>query len=950
MNNRLIRYALTYCVIGIFIAISSYPLFAAISSDPGKIGIGARALGLGNAYTALSNDASAIFTNPAGLTLIDNVQFTSMYTNLFSEFDYKQLGCTFPLGSGMGGAGMIGSSIDNIPIVPAASTENMRPQATKKVSFHDDIFYFSYAENITRQVSPFKLQGDVLLGGSLKYFNKGSAELNGFSGFGINADLGLLYKWNPDITFGCLYKNFLPHLGFIGSVKWDKTEDTLPSLLRLGSSVKLNNYNAIFNIDSDIDLSMQKPLLFHLGSEWKPINAFAFRVGVDQLMNPIGNGVYKDIGVYSNYTLGCGIEIAGIRFDYAYRAYYDEEPNHFFSFAYLGFPSDFTWINKPSRVANQSFGEANFIPADITIVSPDRNIITSKSEITIIGVATERVTININDKNYIVSGSHDSPTFSCKIPIPNLGRNTIAISIKQNDSDYPIYNKKVIRLPETGIIRTSDISKLIIESETSFGHNDTIPRNEFIKNIFALANIGPDKNNLGKNEFKPYVDIAVKNNLIALPNNQLLFLNKDITWGEALSFIEKLEGYPVKPSQDKYAHWAATYIKAAKDRQLIPFDWNNSPDSPITGRDLSDLLNRTLIGKSKVKETLDWLSGDEDITFDTGRKTVKLNKNQVLENTIRPLAMNNLRNDGSRLSKLFQDRNSTPGVIPFRRPERPADTAPPPNPATAINNKLSFPALQPNSPATNAEKNISTPQSFSVPAQVIRPMETDSKYSNPEAPAANTRFSRERENSAQGTTQTFPGNNNIAPLAPNITESVANNRFSQDIIKTANPERPPIPTVKPEVKAATNVANLNNSENKEIQRQQPEAKPEERTLRNIADLKELPEQPTYETSQDKNQPFNPEAQDTLGKYLVPHFPADNTIIVEINIDPKQIMKIAALLEAAKLSPRIYAAEMNEVTVYELFLPEIADTEVQRSIIKQLRKLGYAAYQNNTYKN
>ena len=40
-----------------------------------KIGVGARALAMGGAYTATSNDATALYWNPAGLSSLKKMKF-----------------------------------------------------------------------------------------------------------------------------------------------------------------------------------------------------------------------------------------------------------------------------------------------------------------------------------------------------------------------------------------------------------------------------------------------------------------------------------------------------------------------------------------------------------------------------------------------------------------------------------------------------------------------------------------------------------------------------------------------------------------------------------------------------------------------------------------------------------------------------------------------------------
>ena len=44
-----------------------------------RMGVGARALGMGGAFTAVADDATASYWNPAGLTKIENIEATFMY-------------------------------------------------------------------------------------------------------------------------------------------------------------------------------------------------------------------------------------------------------------------------------------------------------------------------------------------------------------------------------------------------------------------------------------------------------------------------------------------------------------------------------------------------------------------------------------------------------------------------------------------------------------------------------------------------------------------------------------------------------------------------------------------------------------------------------------------------------------------------------------------------------
>ncbi len=56
------------------------------------IGFGARPMGMGGAFTGLSDDANAIFWNPAGLARLQNSQLTFMHTRQFGLIPYTLLG------------------------------------------------------------------------------------------------------------------------------------------------------------------------------------------------------------------------------------------------------------------------------------------------------------------------------------------------------------------------------------------------------------------------------------------------------------------------------------------------------------------------------------------------------------------------------------------------------------------------------------------------------------------------------------------------------------------------------------------------------------------------------------------------------------------------------------------------------------------------------------------
>jgi hypothetical protein len=62
-----------------------------------KIGVGARAMALGGAAVASTNDAFSLYWNPSALTKISHVTVAGVYTNWFADIDHQFLGLVIPV-------------------------------------------------------------------------------------------------------------------------------------------------------------------------------------------------------------------------------------------------------------------------------------------------------------------------------------------------------------------------------------------------------------------------------------------------------------------------------------------------------------------------------------------------------------------------------------------------------------------------------------------------------------------------------------------------------------------------------------------------------------------------------------------------------------------------------------------------------------------------------------
>lgn len=154
------------------------------------IGVNARALGLSNAYTSVSEDASSIYWNPAGLTRLKNsLDISLMHNEHFGgivKYDFGAIGIKAGEKNGLG-FGVIRSGVDNIPntLELIDSDGRIRYDRITAFSVADYAFFLSFARKM-----PVK---GLSVGGSMKVLHRNIGEFGKGWGFGI--DLGAQYQY-----------------------------------------------------------------------------------------------------------------------------------------------------------------------------------------------------------------------------------------------------------------------------------------------------------------------------------------------------------------------------------------------------------------------------------------------------------------------------------------------------------------------------------------------------------------------------------------------------------------------------------------------------------------------------------------------------------------------------------------------------------------------------------
>ncbi|MCX5751688.1 MAG: PorV/PorQ family protein [Candidatus Saganbacteria bacterium] len=295
-----------------------------------QVGVGAKSLSLGKAQVAAVGDAASIFNNPAALSEIKKVSFTTMAGTLMQDVPYQVFGIANPFWFGTVGVGYIGASMGSIRLT---TMRGPTPEVVGSTNYGSSALVFSYAKEINNHLS---------FGTNLKMLSQGasitSASLEGASGAGWTMDFALKYKALPWCFLGLNAQNV-----FGSKFSWQRNgvQETIPIMVKAGTQLCLVGKEAPYlwseqslylNLDADYNASYNRPLLWHTGLEWWPMYLLALRIGFDQQYKAEGSG----FGATSNLTAGVGVYLKGFSFDYAYHSYNGlaENSAHFFSIGF----------------------------------------------------------------------------------------------------------------------------------------------------------------------------------------------------------------------------------------------------------------------------------------------------------------------------------------------------------------------------------------------------------------------------------------------------------------------------------------------------------------------------------------------------------------------------------------------------------------------------------------
>jgi len=234
---------------------------------------GARATAMGGAFTAVSDDATAVFWNPAGLGMTDGFKLTGMGTRLFSVDGLSENVVSFTYSgwerTGIG-AGWARTGVDEV------YDEN-----TFVVSAGRQVLTDGFAVGGTFRLYRLAAPG-------YEYYNDPNFE-DGAQDYAF--DLGFLYR-APTWSAACVFRNIgQPEMSLISTTE---ERDPITSEIRLGGAYTFREVMLIsgeVRIPNEVPSYYTRSVRYALGTEIWFVGAFALRAGINDGKATAGLGL-----------------------------------------------------------------------------------------------------------------------------------------------------------------------------------------------------------------------------------------------------------------------------------------------------------------------------------------------------------------------------------------------------------------------------------------------------------------------------------------------------------------------------------------------------------------------------------------------------------------------------------------------------------------------------------
>lgn len=250
-----------------------------------KIGMGARPVGMGEAFTAVSADVNCVYWNPAGLARIDGFNLTFMHNQWFQQISSNYLATAFGIKQNSVG---ISLTLNRVPEIQIRDKPTSEPISA--FDAEDVALVLAYARSLNSKID---------FGVSIKgLYEKIFVD----EAFGLGFDVGAIYFLNNRLQVGCAILNVGPEM------KLKEEKFSLPSVSKIGMIYETNESYLNGNIILGLDLVKLKDndLKMHWGAEYAYRKSLFLRMG------------YQFGYDEKNISFGFGLKHKRYKIDYAF--------------------------------------------------------------------------------------------------------------------------------------------------------------------------------------------------------------------------------------------------------------------------------------------------------------------------------------------------------------------------------------------------------------------------------------------------------------------------------------------------------------------------------------------------------------------------------------------------------------------------------------------------------
>ena len=228
------------------------------------LGVGARAIAMGEAFVGLANASDAIFMNPAGISTLRGYEISVFYARPFGlkELAYQTLACTWP------------TPYFN----PAIGIQTFGYSV-----YRETVFNFTCAHHYQRK---------IFYGLNCRYMTLAIQNYGSTGTLGL--DFGMLVQTSPLFSFGFVAKNFnRPRIG--------QHQEYLPQIF--SSGIMIHPFNKLV-LTFDIYKDIHFPIEPRAGIEYQLFDYLALRAGT--ALEP------------ARFSLGFGLRLKSCEINYAF--------------------------------------------------------------------------------------------------------------------------------------------------------------------------------------------------------------------------------------------------------------------------------------------------------------------------------------------------------------------------------------------------------------------------------------------------------------------------------------------------------------------------------------------------------------------------------------------------------------------------------------------------------